>query len=131
MNQFVPQLELGEALCGSTGPAGGFAPGACSIVDPLRQWVIQSQYFFGVLNKTGLPDGSGAGWVPHSVTGETIPVFPGEVVVTNFTQLVNGTWLLQFSVDEQAAAGGPIPGRGPTMSVVQVDHPCECAAGLE
>jgi len=129
MNQFVPQLELGEALCGSTGAAGGYASGSCAIVAPLRQWVIQAQYFFGVLNASGLPDPAGVGWTPHAVTGETVPVFPGEVVVTNFTQLRNGTWLLQFSVDEEAAGdeggrnSGPIPGRGSTRSVVQVDHP--------
>ena len=120
MNQFVPQLELGEALCGSTGPPE-YQTGACSIIDPLQQWVIQSQYFFGVLNHSGVPDPSGVSWTGHAVTGETIPVFPGEVVVTNFTQLMNGTWLLQFSVDESAT--GPIPGRGSVMSVVQVDHP--------
>jgi hypothetical protein len=124
MNQFVPQLELGEALCGSTGPAGGYQTGACSIVDPLRQWVIQSQYFFGVLNHSGVPDPSGVSWTGHAVTGETIPVFPGETIVTNFTQLQNGTWLLQYSVDVSAPGpGGPIPGRGNVMSVVQVDHP--------
>ena len=43
MNQFVPQLMLGEALCGSTGQTGGYQTAACSIVDPLRHWVIQSQ----------------------------------------------------------------------------------------
>ena len=124
MNQFVPQLELGEALCGSTGAAGGYQTGACSIVDPLRQWVIQSQYFFGVLNHSGVADPSGVSWTGHAVTGETIPVFPGETVVTNFTQLQNGTWLLQYSVDVSSPGpGGPIPGRGNVMSVVQVDHP--------
>jgi len=123
MNQFVPQLELGEALCGSTGAAGDYVTGACSIVDPLRSWVIQSQYFFGVINRTGIPDPAGVGWTPHAVTGETVPVFPGETVVTNFTMYVNGTWLLQFSVDESASPGGAIPDRGVTRSVVQVDHP--------
>eukprot|EP01052_Picozoa_sp_SAG31_P057818 SAG31_NODE_17323_length_675_cov_0.890625_1_plen_212_part_01 len=124
MNQFVPQLELGEALCGSTGAAGGYQTGACSIVDPLRRWVIQSQYFFGVLNHSGVPDPSGVSWTGHAVTGETIPVFPGETVVTNFTQLENGTWLLQYSVDVNTPGpGGPIAGRGSVMSVVQVDHP--------
>lgn len=124
MNQFVPQLELGEALCGSTGAAGEYQTGACSIVDPLHQWVIQSQYFFGVLNHSGVPDPSGVSWTGHAVTGETIPVFPGETVVTNFTQLQNGTWLLQYSVDVSSPGpGGPMPGRGNVMSVVQVDHP--------
>ena len=33
-------------------------------------------------------------------------------------QMRNGTWLLQLSVDEEAS--GPIPNRGPVMSVVQV-----------
>jgi hypothetical protein len=80
MNQFVPQLELGEALCGSTGAAGGYQTGACSIVDPLRHWVIHSQYFFGVLNHSGVPDPSGVSWTGHAVTGETIPVFPNETV---------------------------------------------------
>jgi hypothetical protein len=121
MNQFVPQLELGEALCGSTGAVGGYQTGPCAIVDPLRQWVIQSQYFFGVLNHSGIPDPSGVSWTGDAVTGETVPVFPGEVVVTNFTMLSNGTWLLLLSVDPVDAA--KIPGRGNTVSVVQVDHP--------
>jgi hypothetical protein len=46
-----------------------------------------------------------------------------EQVVTNFSQLANGTWLLQLSVDESADNTPRIPGRGNTMSVVQVDHP--------
>jgi hypothetical protein len=53
MNQFVPQLELGEALCGSTGPPGkgeqGYQTGPCAIPNPLRHWVIQSQYFVSAL----------------------------------------------------------------------------------
>jgi hypothetical protein len=55
------------------------------------------------------------------VTGETVPVFPGEVVITNFTMLTNGTWMLSLSVDPVDATA--IPGRGNTVSVVQVDHP--------
>ena len=124
MNQFVPQLELGEALCGSTGAPGGYQTGSCDIVDPLRHWVIQSQYFFGVLNHSGVPDPSGVSWTGHAVTGETIPVFPGETVITNFTLTPNGTWLLQFSVDE-SDPGAVIRGRGNTVSTVRVDHPCE------
>ena len=65
MNQFVPQLELGEALCGSTGVRGGYQTGPCAIVDPLKQWVIQSQYFFGVLNHSGIPDPSGVSWTGY------------------------------------------------------------------
>ena len=104
----------------------------CQPVLPLV-YPYRAQYFFGVLNASGLPDPAGVGWTPHAVTGETVPVFPGETVVTNFTQLRNGTWLLQFSVDENAPivmphgesalSPGPIPGRGSTVSVVQVDHP--------
>lgn len=133
MNQFVPQLELGEALCGSTGQEGAFQPGACSIVDPLRHWVIQSQYFYGVLNHSGVLDPSGVSWTGYAVTGETVAVFPGEIVITNFTQLSNGTWLLQLSVEQKeptesagsvaAAPRKPIRGRGPTMSIVHVDYP--------
>ena len=39
----MPQLMLGEALCGSTGQTGGYQTAACAIVDPFRHWVIQSQ----------------------------------------------------------------------------------------
>lgn len=39
-----------------------YQTGACDVVDPLRQWVIQSQYFYGLLNHTGVPDPSGVGW---------------------------------------------------------------------
>ena len=75
--------------------------------------------FFGVLNHSGVPDPSGVSWTGHAVTGETIPVFPGETVVTNFTQMSNGSWLLQFSVENE------LPDRGETMSSLQIDHPCK------
>ena len=39
----MPQLMLGEALCGSTGQTGGYQTATCAIVDPFRHWVIQSQ----------------------------------------------------------------------------------------
>ena len=135
---------LGEALCGSTGQTGGYQTAACAIVDPFRHWVIQSQCkrvqlsclfgkrrcvkasskeaaadFFGVLNHSGVPDPSGVSWTGHAVTGETVPVFPGETVVTNFTQMTNGSWLLQFSVENE------LPDRGETMSSLQIDHPCK------
>jgi hypothetical protein len=118
MNQFVPQLMLGEALCGSTGPDGGYQTSACSIVAPFRHWVVQSQYFYGVLNHSGVPDPSGVDWTGHAVTGDTIPVFPGEIVLTNFTMMRNGTWLLQLGVATDVPAS-----RGATMSTVQIDHP--------
>ena len=60
-----------------------------------------------MLNHSGVPDPSGVSWTGHAVTGETIPVFPGETVVTNFTQMANGSWLLQFSV-EKAITGWEI-----------------------
>ena len=70
--------------------------------------------FFGVLNHSGVPDPSGVSWTGHAVTGATIPVFPGETVVTNFTQMANGSWLLQFSVENE------LPDRGETMSSLQM-----------
>merc|ERR1711920_888161 len=104
MNQFVPQLMLGEALGGSTGASEGYQTSACKIVNPFRHWVIQSQYFFGVLNQSGIPDPAGVSWTGHSVTGDTIAVFPGEVVWTNFSMLQNGTWLLQMGVEAERDA---------------------------
>ena len=72
----------------------------------------------------GIPDPAGVSWTGHAVTGDTIPVFPGEKVRTNFTMLTNGTWLLQYSVlltpEEEEKQQ---PGRGNLQSVVQVDHP--------
>ena len=72
-----------------------------------------------MLNHSGVPDPSGVSWTGHAVTGETIPVFPGETVVTNFSQMTNGSWLLQFSVENE------LPDRGETMSSLQIDHPCK------
>jgi hypothetical protein len=113
---------LGEALCGSTGADGGssnaYQTGPCKIINPFRHWVIQAQYFYGVLNQSGVPDPSGVSWTGHAVTGDTVPVFPGEQVRTNFTMLANGTWLLQLGV-----VGDTPAARGNTLSVVQVDHP--------
>jgi hypothetical protein len=49
-NQFVPQLMLGETMCGSSGSSTdpGYQAAACAVTDPVTHWVVQAQYFYAL-----------------------------------------------------------------------------------
>jgi hypothetical protein len=122
-NQFVPQLMLGETLCGSANSSSGaYQPGACETPDPLQFWVAQSQYFYALAAEWD------ANATAHVLLGETVAVFPGERVLTNFTLTADGAWLLEMSVlpssppppPRRGAAAAP---RGPTASRVRATAP--------
>ena len=66
MNQFVPQLMLGNPLCDSTGP-----PLYKPIWHEHTTWVIGSQYFFELFNHTANKTEG------HAATGELFDVKAG------------------------------------------------------
>jgi len=87
MNQFVPQLMLGNALANSTN-----FPHYDPIWIELDQWHIGAQYFMGLcVPNASFPDGFDCNrdqpFVAKAATGDLIKVNPGEVVETSFELL--------------------------------------------
>ena len=88
MNQFVPQLMLGNSLTASSGP-----PEYTPKWIEHKSWVFSSQYFMEINNtKTGNPREA------HAATGEAHAVKPGEKVWTRFTLDDNYVWGLKMGV---------------------------------
>lgn len=116
MNQFVPQLMLGNALANSTN-----APDYKPIWIEMDSWHIGSQYFMALCNGTsGTFDCKN--WIPKAATGKLVAVKPGEMVETSFvlkeekgcckkSRLV---WMLRMGV----VGGGP-----ERQSLVVVNRP--------
>lgn len=77
MNQFVPQLMLGNALANSTN-----APFYKPIWIKMSSWHVGAQYFMGLCGASS--DCSNNNWIPKAATGELVAVTPGEVVETSF-----------------------------------------------
>ena len=74
MNQFVPQLILGNALSGSSGPPN-YTP-SWAVHDT---WAFGAHYFFEIFNtSTNATDG-------HAAYGPLFPASPGETLYTTFT----------------------------------------------
>jgi len=94
-NQFVPQLMLGEPLCGSTGP-----PYYNPVWKTLKTWHIGAQYFFFVKNESDPSGNSG-----KAVTGDLIDVYEGQIVYTQFSLSDDGeVWTLQQGIKGNATA---------------------------
>ncbi|CAB9496806.1 expressed unknown protein [Seminavis robusta] len=107
MNQFVPQLMLGNVLANSSNYPD-YEP-KWLVLD---EWHIGAQYFFALpCNTTSevAPSDQNASvkrkpcWKPKAATGKLIPVKPGELVETTFTlvQVTNvddWEWHLQMGV---------------------------------
>lgn len=98
MNQFVPQLMLGNALANSTNYPD-FKPHWLQ----LGSWHVGAQYFMGLC-----PDGKStdckADWIARAATGELIPVEPGERIETMFRLVPsrkNLVWELSIGVQNQ------------------------------
>lgn len=122
MNQFVPQLMLGDALANSTN-----SPYYKPEWIKLDSWHIGAQYFMGlcVKNET-YSDGFECDpqtWLGRAATGRLVPVEPGEVVETSFeliqqrrgnSKRFQRLWRLSIFV----VGGGP-----DRRSVVIVDRP--------
>ena len=87
MNQFVPQLMLGEPLDGSTG-----APLYKPIWHSHKSWVFGAQYFFELFNETSNATEG------HAATGVTYPCKEGEVLFTSFELSEDWVWSLHMGV---------------------------------
>jgi hypothetical protein len=60
----------------------------------------------------------------HVLLGETIPVFPGETILTNFTlDPADGAWVIEIGVAPGAPGALPPARRGPTVSRVRATSP--------
>jgi len=91
MNQFVPQLILGNALDGSSG-----APDYSPHWGEHRTWAFGAHYFFEVLDpQTGKTEG-------HAAYGKMLPTHAGEKLFTTFdaSQAPGGEpeWTLRMGV---------------------------------
>lgn len=100
MNQFVPQLMLGNALANSTN-FPDFDPRWIQ----LDSWHIGAQYFMG-LCPDGVSTKCKSDWIARAATGKLIPVEPGEVIETSIgLQKYDGNrslWILSIGVLGQA-----------------------------
>ena len=75
MNQFVPQLILGEALDGSSGP-----PDFVPRFGTHHTWKFGAHYFFEIWNETTKQVDS------HAAYGSMFDAFAGETLFTSFVQ---------------------------------------------
>lgn len=118
MNQFVPQLMLGNALANSTN-----APHFKPLWIKLPSWHVGAQYFMGLCPNTTTSDCKD-NWIPRAVTGRLVPVKPGEVVETSFSlekveqhccdEKIKFVWTLRIGV---------VGGGSNRQSVVVSDRP--------
>lgn len=85
MNQFVPQLMLGNALCNSSN-----APDYHPHWAKLTGWAIGAQYFFGVCDEgsDGAYNCTAQSWTDKAATGALVPVEEGE--------LISVSWAMQL-----------------------------------
>jgi hypothetical protein len=114
MNQLVPQLILGSALDGSTGPPN-YKPKWNTVH---TKWMFGSHYFFEIWN----PDTQKI--VSHAAYGKLYNVNPGEILFTKFelvslsssslsSSSLSPAWVLTMSV-----VGDPL-----RTSVLRIDQP--------
>lgn len=87
MNQFVPQLMLGNPLCDSSGP-----PLYKPIWHEQKTWVFGAQYFFEIFNQTSNRTEA------HAATGKTYPCVKGEILFTEYVLDKNWIWTLRMGV---------------------------------
>ena len=103
MNQFVPQLMLGNALDSSSG-----APNYKPIWNNHNtSWVFSAQYFFEIFNATSNKT------EPHAVTGKIFKCQPNEILYTTYELSSDWVWTLTMGVK-----GSP-----ERTSIVVVDQP--------
>jgi len=107
MNQFVPQLMLGEPLDGSSGP-----PLYLPKWEKRTSWCFGAQYFFEIFNSTSNETEA------HAATGETYPCEPGEVLYTKYTLSENWVWTLEMGVKGDPARTSIIRIEKPFMGLL-------------
>ena len=87
MNQFAPQLMLGNALDASSG-----APLYTPRWHQHNSWVFSAQYFFEIFNTTSNKT------EPHAATGAIYPCQPNETLYTTFELSDDWVWTLTMGV---------------------------------
>ena len=131
MNQFVPQLMLGNALANSSNYPD---------YDPqwiqLETWHIGAQYFMGLCphddattsintttttSNTTFDSSCPDSWVPKAATGALIPVEPGEVIETVIRLLHIAGLQGQHHLQWQLSIG--VIGQAHRTSMLVVDRP--------
>eukprot|EP00755_Sulcionema_specki_P010373 Sspe_Gene.6871::Locus_2310_Transcript_1_1_Confidence_1.000_Length_1001::g.6871::m.6871 len=116
MNQFVPQLMLGNALSGSSGP-----PLYNPIWHEHTTWVFGSQYFMEIFNVTA---NKTQGKAAH---GQVYPCKKGEVLWTRFTRDSNYVWTLAMGVKGDSSRTSTVVSHKPYMGLLE-DSPGEGAS---
>ena len=111
-NQFVPQLMLGDALSGSSGP-----PSFDAQWSTMHSFHFQSQYFFA------LTDASSNATIYKAVTGATHAAAPGERLWTNFSldaaaSSGGGAWTLAMGVVGDADRTSTVLASAPFMGLL-------------
>lgn len=110
MNQFVPQLMLGNSLAKSS----NYPEYQPQWVE-METWHIGAQYFMGLCD-TNTTSSCPDSWIAKAATGELIPVEPGEVIETTFQLLsVRGRWEWHLRIG--------VVGQPHRTSVVVADRP--------
>lgn len=108
MNQFVPQLMLGNPLCNSTGP-----PDYKPKWEEHKTWVFGSQYFMEINNTKTNKTAEG-----HAATGELFEAKVGEVLYTKFELSKNWVWTLTMGVKGDTTRISTVVADKPFMGLV-------------
>ena len=108
MNQFVPQLMLGQPLCNSTGPPA-YEPLWCST----KTYIFGTQYFMeiSVDNKTQ----------SHAAAGEVFETVPGETLFTEFALDDDFAWTLTMGVVDDPTRVSVLEVAKPYMGLLEPD----------
>eukprot|EP00729_Bicosta_minor_P029959 gene29959-29030_t len=107
MNQFVPQLMLGNPLDGSKGP-----PDYVPEWHKHTSWCFGAQYFFELFNQTKNATQA------HAATGTTFNCTPGETIFTEFTLSKDWVWTLQMGVKGDKTRLSTVVAKQPFMGMI-------------
>jgi len=111
MNQFVPQLMLGNSLTASSGP-----PDYKPQWSEHTSWVFSSQYFMEINNTvTGNPGEA------HAATGDVWPTVEGELLWTRFSLSDDYVWTLGMGVVGDPSRTSTVVSAQPFMGLVPDD----------
>merc|ERR1719272_2621966 len=111
MNQFVPQLMLGNPLCNSSGP-----PDYKPQWQNHRSWVFGSQYFMEINNTKTNKTAEG-----HAATGDLFPAKQGEMIFTKFELSEKWVWTLSMGVVGDPTRVSTVVADKPFMGLVSED----------
>jgi len=111
MNQFVPQLMLGNPLCGSSGPPLYLPKWA-----EHKTWVFGAQYFFEIFNKSANKTQG------HAATGTTYPCKEGETIYTTFSLSEDWVWTLTMGVKGDESRVSKVVAAKPFMGLLPAEQ---------